>query len=556
MLSLKNKVMTTVFASCVASTAIASSHREAPAISKDPFADNTDTYVFVPRNNTDNVVLAASWIPFEGPEGGPNYFEWDDTAQYKIHVDSDGDAIADWVYTLTSNTVLNNPNTFLYNTGAIASPADNTNWNRQQFITVQELDVNTGTVTNLINNLPTAPVNIGSKSTPNYPAIAAGAVRTIVSNGQTIRTFGGQTDDAFFVDLQVFDLLTLRGQAAPIGYSSGDNTPLDSLAGFNVHTLVIELPHARLRGPNDAVLGVWSTTERGAGNQVSRLGMPLVNEVVINLGIKDTFNTLRPNQDASAGVFPLLQPRVENPELGTLLCQLYQVPLPDDANGDCNSEFVAGTPRSARGDIFDIFLTGMTLATDFTIQTPTGPQVLNAGTDVNRPRNPNIGPGLATPSPLAGVVPAEMIRINVDIASNLALCSATPSPLGVLGGDACGFPNGRRLTDDVVDIEILAVAGAAYSALSNANAFTFNSALIPLLSDNVNENDVQLSSDFPYFATAQSGQEHVHTNPFVAAAVAFAGGSSGGGAMGVGLIALLGGLLIARRRRNGGHYAS
>lgn len=527
----------------VSSLAIASSHREAPAISKDPFADNTDTYVFIPRANPNNIVLAASWIPFGGPEGGPNYFEWDDSATYQIHVDNDGDAVAEWVYTLTSRTVINNNNTFLYNTGPISSPADAANWNRQQFITVNELDVDNGTNTILVNDQPTAPVNIGSKSTPNYAALAAQAEFQDVFAGDTIQVFGGQTDDAFFVDLQVFDLLTLRGQAAPIGYPAGDNTPLDSLAGFNAHTLVVELPHARLTAPGEPVLGVWSTTNRGA-TQVSRLGSPLINELVINLPIKDAFNSLRPDQDL--GIFQTviagetLQQRVEDPEVGRLLCALYAVPLPDDADDNCSSDFVVGNPpRTTRGDIFDIFLTGMTLANPFTIQTPTGPVELAAGTNINRP---------------AGVQPAEMIRINTAIASNFNLCSDPASPLGILGGDACGYPNGRRLTDDTVDISLLAVAGAAYQALSGVDGtFTFNPELIPILSDNVNENDVALSSDFPYFGTAQSGQEHVHTNPFVEAAIALAG-SSGGGAMGLGLIALSG-MLLYRRRRNGANHA-
>ena len=111
--------------------AAASSHREAPLISKDAFADNTDTYVFISPSNPNNVVIAASWIPFEGPEGGPNYWEWDPTATYSLNVDNDGDAVADFTYSLTSETSIPNGNTFLYNTGPITSLND-ADWNMKQ----------------------------------------------------------------------------------------------------------------------------------------------------------------------------------------------------------------------------------------------------------------------------------------------------------------------------------------------------------------------------------------------------------------------------------------
>ncbi len=495
----------------------ASSHREAPAISKDAFADNTDVYVFISPENNDNIVLAASWIPFEGPEGGPNYFEWDPNALYEIYVDTNGNATADFTYTLSSRVETANPSTFLYNIGPINSLNQST-WNRPQYISVTETSAD-GTVVNLVANQRTAPVNIGSKSTPDYAALESQA--TFSAEGDTVQIFAGQTDDAFWVDLQVFDLLTLRGQNAPVGYSNGNNIPIDSVSGFNVHSLVIELPIARIRG-SDPVIGVWAGTRRpssrvllGAGGlggqtntgdyvQVSRLGMPLVNEVVIPLALKDAFNSIRPSDDLAiyndglgAPVGELLQRSVEDPEVGRLLCQLYQVPLPGDADDNCSTEVDFDTPRSGRGDIFDIFLTGMVLANPFTINTAHGPMELPAGFNVTRP---------------AGVVPAEMIRINTDIKGEL--CSPTPSRLGVLGGDACGFPNGRRLSDDVVDIELLAVAGAAYEVLDGRDGdFAFDAALIGVLDDGLGGNDVPFRTTFPYMAQAQSGQEHRHQNP-------------------------------------------
>ena len=294
------------------------------------------------------------------------------------------------------------------------------------------------------------------------------------SGGDTLKVYAGQTDDAFWVDLQVFDLLTLRGQPAPIGYSKGNNNPVDSVSGFNVHSLVVEVPISRLKHGEEPVMGVWATAQRpatrvlngpaGLGSltntgdaiQVSRLGMPLVNELVLPYALKDAFNSIDPSFDVQLytdalgeDVGTLLQRSVEDPEVGRLLCGLYGVPLPGDANDDCSTEVDVNTPRSGRGDIFDIFLTGMVLAAPFTIQTANGPVTLPAGFNVNRPAN---------------VVPAEMIRINTDIKGEL--CSPTPSRLGVLGGDACGFPNGRRLFDDTVEIELLAVAGAAYAVLA------------------------------------------------------------------------------------------
>ncbi len=496
-----------VFTMMMASkSTLASSHREAPLISQDAFADNTDTYVFINPNDPSRLVLIASWIPFEGPEGGPNYWEWGKDVLYDINVDNNGDAVADFTYTLSSRTEVLNPDTFLYNVGTIDSLAD-TDWNRRQYYTVVETSA-AGTTT-LVDDELAAPVNIGNKSTPGYQALSNASIYTYTdpATDDEIFVFGGQTDDAFFVDLQVFDLLTLRGQPAPIGYTSGGLQPIDSLAGFNVHSLVIEVPVDRLVD-GDPVLGVWSASRRpsmtvlttggstssGDPVQVSRLGMPLVNEVVLPLGLKDVFNGIPPSVDAT--VYGLLQESVEDPEVGNLLCGLYGVPLPGDTDADCDTEYTPGVFRSGRGDIVDIFLTGMVLASEFTINTANGPVTLPAGFNVNRP---------------AGVVPAEMIRINTAISGDL--CAPVPSPLGVLGGDACGFPNGRRLADDATDIALLAVAGAAYPVLDGRDGtFSFDPALIDILSDNVDRNDMRFRDVFPYMPVAQSGQNHIHTN--------------------------------------------
>jgi hypothetical protein len=245
----------------------ASSHREAPLISKDAFADNTDTYVFISPVNQDNIVFIGSWIPFEGPEGGPNYFEWDPTALYDLYVDNDGDARADITYTLSSRVAVGNGLTFLYNVGPINTldPVD-TDWNRRQYISVTE-QLEDGTVNVLVADKLTTPSNIGSKSTPDYETLLDQAITNISTAEGPGKVYAGQTDDAFWVDLQVFDLLTLRGQSTqplkpggpPLGYPSGTNIPVDSVSGYNVHSLVVEVPIAHVTD-GDPVVGMWAGT--------------------------------------------------------------------------------------------------------------------------------------------------------------------------------------------------------------------------------------------------------------------------------------------------------
>lgn len=484
-------------ASAGSGPAAASSHREAPLIARDQYADNTDTYAFVSPDRPDTVTLIGSWIPFEGPHGGPNYYSFADDVTYEIHVDNKGDAKRHVSYRFKFTTQLRNPATFLYNTGPITS-LDDPDWNMPQTYSIEE--VVDGVPTTLASDLKVPPVNNGPKSVPNYIELHKAAIATLPSAEGDIKVFAGQTDDPFWVDLQVFDLLTLRKQKPPIGYQPGPNKPVDGLAGFNVHSIAIQVPIARLlkNAGNNTVLGVWATSSRpttrvlGAGSstssgpdvQVSRLGMPLVNEVVLPLALKDAFNSLAPQDDF--GLFTsgtpageLLKKSVLNPELQNLLNGLYGVPKPA---GD-------------RTDLLAIFLTGMVTTKPFTIKTASGDVTLPAGTNVNQPQ---------------GVQPAEMIRVNVapPFRPNTpgSLCAPKPNyELGLLGGDACGFPNGRRLEDDVTDIELLAVAGAAYPVLTNQD-FAFDSKLIKVLSDRVDENDLDYQKTFPYLAFPHSGQ--------------------------------------------------
>lgn len=492
----------------------ASSHREAPLIASDPDADTTDVYAFVSPDAPSTVTLIGNWIPLEWPEGGPNYHKFSDDVLYEIHVDNVGDGVNHITYQFRFKTTTRNPNTFLYNVGPISSLSD-PNWNVTQSYTVTEIINGVSTV--IGSHLPTPPVNIGSKSTPNYEALANTAISTLTVGGDTFKVFAGQRDDPFFVDLgSVFDLLSLRGQGPPIGYASGRSPGLDGLSGYNTHSIAIQVPISRLldSAPSgETVIGVWATSSRqttrvlgayglptntGSFVQISRLGMPLVNEVVIPRALKDVFNGLAPKDDQATYIAtPLLQESVQDPELGNLLCSLYNVPLPRDTGGDCDTDYT--TPATGRSDLFDIFLFGIKLGAPFTIKTAAqGDVQLPAGTNVNQ----------FTKSP--SIKAAEMIRLNTAFRPG-QLCSPTPNyQLGLLGGDACGFPNGRRLQDDVTDIELLAVAGAAWQVTTGDTSFTFNNALVPVLTDSVSANDKAFSTTFPYLAAPHQGQEHYH----------------------------------------------
>ncbi len=478
-------LMGSVFVVGSGAPAAASSHREAPLISRDQFADNTDTYAFVSPDKPDTVTLIGSWIPFEHPAGGPNYFNFADDVGYYLYVDSDGDANPNFTYKFTFKTTVKDPNTFLYNVGpvtALTSAAQNVEQTWTMFENGQQIA--TGIV---------PPAHVGVKSDPDYVnQLFKPAIKKVALAEGEMQVFAGQTDDPFFVDLEVFDLLTLRPQKTPIGFGSKG---IDSIAGFNVHSIAIQVPTAHLlKGAGDnTTIGVWSTSTRqstrvlgqqGAVNnsgdevQVSRLGMPLVNEVVLPLALKDAFNSIPPSTDyklftSGSAAGELLKKSVLNPELQNLLNALYGVPK----------------PAQDRNDLLSIFLTGMVTTKEFTIQTKNGPVKLPAGFNVNQPK---------------GVVPAEMIRLNTAIKGDL--CKPQPDyQLGLLGGDACGFPNGRRLADNATYIELLAVAGAAYPVLTNDDSFSFNPALAKVLNTGVNVNDLPFSNSFPYVPAPHRG---------------------------------------------------
>jgi hypothetical protein len=434
----------------------ASSHREAPLISQDPVADATDLYAFVSPDAPDTVTLVAAYYPMQDPAGFPNYYRFGDDVAYRINIDNNGDAIEDIFYQWEFDSEIVNPNSFLYNSGPIDS-LESENLNIRQTYTLSE--GRGGVLTEIASGLMTPPVNIGPKSTPDYEALADAAIAEV---GDGLKVFAGQRDDPFWVDLGgVGDLLTIRQLPGNAGGG------VDDLAGLNVQALVIQVPIEQLTTSGavpasaeaaDAVIGVWTTALRpstlvyspgaqtASGNhvQVSRLGMPLVNEVVAPLGAKDLFNSSHPGNDAQ------FLGAVTDPELAKLLNLLY---------GDA----LVAVPESGRDDLVTVFLTGV--------------------------------PGLNQP---ANVTPSEMLRLNVAIPP-----SETENPLGVIGGDNAGFPNGRRLGDEVVDIELRVAAGFLLGE-------EFQNGANGLLGDGVPANDVPFLTAFPYVGTPHQGFEHMH----------------------------------------------
>jgi len=403
-----------------------SSHREAPEISKDPVADSTDVYAFVSPDKPDTVTLIANYVPLEGPAGGPNFFEFGDDVLYEIHIDTQGHAEPDITYQFRFQTELPNPDTFLYNTAPITSltsPA----WNRRQTYSVIRRD-GYG-CHELGSGLICPPCNIGPLSTPDYAAaLAEPAVHTL-SDGSLV--FAGQRAEGFYVDLgSIFDLLNLRPFqnlqlfAKALGFTAAPG--VNTTKFLNVHSIALQVPISQVTAKRRPVIGVWTTASRqrarvhdadhgrhfhsGPFAQVSRLANPLVNEVIIALGQKDFWNTQPPEHDKQ------FADRFEHPEVSALLPVLYPGVFPNLAALNA-----ANTPRA---DIVAILLTGI----------PKG-----------------IIPGFTN---FTGPVQADLMRLNTAIPP-----AAKPSIFGLLGGDAAGFPNGRRVFDDVVSIELRALAG-------------------------------------------------------------------------------------------------
>lgn len=455
-----------------------SSHREAPRIANDPVADNTDVYAFVSPDAPDTVTIIANYIPLQDPAGGPNFFNFGDEVLYTINVDNDGDGRPDVSYEFDFETRTVNANTFLYNTGPITSLSSPT-WNVRQTYRVTQVRGNRRTV--LGNDIPVPPVNIGPRSTPNYAALAASAIRNL---GGGRKVFAGQRADAFYVDLgSIFDLAALRPLQSAHLISTPNAAGRNGLKGFNVHSIAIQVPKADLTRdgstPTDvmaatSVVGVWATASRrsahvrededqdeksfGAWKQVSRLGEPLINEVVIPLGAKNRWNRKRPHQDADFAQY------YRKPELAQLLPVLYPGAFPNLAALNAS-----GKPRA---DLVAVLLTGI----------PAG-----------------LIPGFQN---FTGTTLADELRLN------LAVPPGGTNKLGLLGGDAAGFPNGRRLIDDVVAIELRAVAGAVYPLIDPA--FTPDAVVGALQDGTAPDPAAPHLSSFPYMPTPYQGYDHSH----------------------------------------------
>ena len=446
-----------------------SSHREAPGISKDPVADSTDLYAFVSPDAPGTVTIVANYIPLETPAGGPNFYEFGEDVFYDINIDHTGSGEASIIYRFTFRSNVTNPNTFLYNTGPIGSLTD-PNWVRRQTYDVTRY-VN-GAPEPLGTYLASPPCNIGPRSTPNYAQLAASAIN-VFPTGE--RIFCGQRADAFWVDLgSIFDLGALRPfqdhhllKMAPTG-------GVNPLKGANVHTIAIQVPIGRV-APGGAVptnpaspasvIGVWTRASRSAVTidppeglhvgvgplvQVSRLGNPLFNEVIVPLASKDAWNRALPRNDSDYAS------SVTHPELAKLLPVLYPGVFP---------RLAAYT--GPRADLAAVLLTGI----------PGG-----------------IIPGFQN---YTGAHQADMLRLNLAIPA-----TAKPDPLGLLGGDLAGYPNGRRVTDNVVAIEIRAIAGATLPLVDKSFK---PDDVVSALTDGSTAAPAAFMSTFPYLGTPYDG---------------------------------------------------
>lgn len=447
-----------------------SSHREAPEISKDPVADSTDLYAFVSPDRPDTVTFISNYIPLEAPDGGPNFYEFGEDVLYEIHIDNDNDTLSEITYQFRFTTEVRDPNSFLYNTGQITS-LDSPNWNRRQFYTVTRIKDGAANVVG--RHLASPPCNIGPRSTPNYTALAQAAVHSF-SGGPTV--FAGQRLEGFFIDLgATFDLLDLRPFQNLHLISTPAATSVDSTKAVNVHTIAIQVPITHLTkngakptGPMDpnATIGVWATASRqkirlnidergepqnvGPWVQVSRLGNPLINEVIIPLGKKDRWNAVEPEDDDQFLQYVL------HPEVSRLLPVLYPNVFPKLA-----------AYSAPRNDLAAILMTGI----------PSG-----------------IVTGFQN---FTGKKPADLLRLNVAIPP-----ASSPNAAGVVGGDLAGFPNGRRVFDDVFTIELRALAGLTIPLVDHT--FTPDAAASKV-SDNVTPGSDRYIPNFPYLGVPKDG---------------------------------------------------
>ncbi len=456
--------------------ALASSHREAPAISQDPTADNTDVYAFRDTTDPTKVNIVANYIGLEDPNGGPNFARFGDDVNYVVHVDNNGDVADDITYNFRFRTITTNPNTFLYNTGQLTSPTDPDLSVRQTY-SVEKVTPSGRQM--LATDALVPPVNVGVRSVPgDYEAQIAQPTITNLTGGGKV--FAGSRKDPFFADVgSIFDLGGLRplngAHAIPVppARDGSGNVGIDVLNGKNVHTIAMQLPISSVTAggatptvvdSKASVIGVHASSERqrvrvlsvdgsspprnaGRWVQVSRLAIPLVNEVLIPMGKKDRFNGTAPKDDGAEGFFN----NILDPEFTRLLPTLYPT----------------------------VFSTNN----------------VPAGGAANRPDLVQLVTGqLAGLSPTNALPPADLLRINLASTAGTA-----------------HFPNGRQLADDVVDTEIQVLAGVFtdpdHDGKINKLDGSSNPTGVPYsaLGDGVNAPSTPLLNVFPYVGTPLDG---------------------------------------------------
>jgi len=488
---------------CMQAQLPAANHREAPITALDRAADITDWFAFVSYDDPTKATMILNVDPLLEPSNGPNYFPFDPGILYQMHVDNDRDGIEDITFQFRFTTEQRLPGVFTGfvgagngvsakpgspNPGAPVVPpaitaldgAGSEGLGFRQYYTVTMLNRKNGAVTDLSQGrrLYALPTNVGSRTMPNYPALAQQANYSLAGG---IKVFAGTVDDPFYIDLgATFDSLNFRNGG--IGGSPGvlsaaqdandtTNFASDSVSGFNVNSIAIEVPIAMLVKPGTVLtagrpsatdsfstIGTYGQTSRarvtvrrspdpmqesGGFRPVQRMGNPLINEVLIGTGSKDKFSMSDPKDDGQFAAFFL------DPLLARVLNAVFGIPIPPPNRVDLLPLVTYAPPIASAG--------------------PAGPV-------------------------------ADLLRVNLGVGPT---SMANRKRMGLLAMDAAGFPNGRRVSDDVVDISTRAVAGILTGDATYGN----------LLGDAVNANDVPYRETFPYVGLAHSGKDRRHIDP-------------------------------------------